>query len=130
MALPLQKRSKPLAVGEELDSEVKKYTTALRQAGTPVSVKLVLATAEGIITTKERSLLVENGGHISLTRRWTHSLFKRMGYVKQKANTKTNTQQSDHKFQERKLKYLNEISGKHPRRNCYELGPDWLEPGA
>ena len=90
-ALPLQKRGRPLALGEELDSDVKKYLTALRQAGTSVGVSLVLSAAESIIASKDTSLLVENGDHISLTRGWALSIFKRMGYVKRKATTKINT---------------------------------------
>ena len=55
-------------MGENLDRDVQKYIRALRQAGAPVSAQLVQAAAEGIVISKDRNLLVENGGHIALTR--------------------------------------------------------------
>ena len=75
-ALPPKKRGRPLAMGEILDNDVQKYIWALRLAGTPVSVALVQAAGEGIVMAKDRTLLVENGGHISITRGWADSLLK------------------------------------------------------
>ena len=50
---------------------------------------VVQAEPEGIVTARDRNLLIENGGHIhvdiALTRGWAISILKRMGYVKQKA---------------------------------------------
>ena len=37
-------------------------------ASTPVSCSLVLAAAEGIIVSEDRTVLTENGGHVALTR--------------------------------------------------------------
>ena len=112
-----------------------KFLTAIRQAGTPVGVSLVLVAAEGIITSKDRSLLVENGAHISLKRGWTLSLFKRMLYVKRKA-LKTNTILSDEEFQRRRCTFLHDISGMVSQHNITEeivlnLGRIWylLETG-
>ena len=45
-----------------------------------------LAAAEGIITARDQSLLVKNGGHIQLTESWAKFLLKRMGYVKRKCS--------------------------------------------
>ena len=65
-----------------VDQEVQKYIRALRAAGTAISVPLVLAAAQGIIEAKDRTLLVENGGSINLTRSWGNSLMQRMGFVR------------------------------------------------
>ena len=72
---------RPLALGD-LDQEVQKYIRALRATGTAISVPLVLAAAQGIIEAKDRTLLVEHGGSINLTRSWANSLMQRMGYVR------------------------------------------------
>ena len=55
--------------------EVQAYMKALRKAGTPVSIQVVLAA-------KDRTLLQKNGGTIQLKRSWAMSLLRRMGYVR------------------------------------------------
>ena len=72
-SIPTKRMGRPLALGD-LDQEVQKYIRALRAAGTAISVPLVLAAAQGIIEAKDRTLLVENGGSINLTRSWGNSL--------------------------------------------------------
>ena len=74
--LPVKKCGRPLTLGEGLDAEVQQNIRALRLVGTSVSCSLVLAAAGGIVTAKNRTLLVDNGGHISLTRGWALSLLK------------------------------------------------------
>ena len=107
--LPMRKRGRPLTLRETLDKDVQNYIQALGQAGAPVSGQLVHAAAEGIVTTKDRNL-IENGGHIALSRGWASSLLKRMGYVKRKATTKRSIL-SDSEFQAQKHKFLLEICG-------------------
>ena len=109
-ALVQRKRGRPLCLGVNLDSEVQRYVVALRQAGTPVTGHIVLAAAEGIITAKDRSLLAENGGHITLTRGWAASILKRMGFVKRKATTKMNLHSASSILLKGKKKFLLEIS--------------------
>ena len=53
---------------EELDDMVKRYVQGMRSAGTPICTKVVMAGGEGIVKVYDRTLLFENGGHISLTR--------------------------------------------------------------
>ena len=110
-ALVQRKRGRPLCLGVNSDSEVQQYVLALRQAGTPVTGHLVLAAAEGIITAKDRSLLAENGGHITLTRGWAASILKRMGFVKRKATTKTNLALSEQQFAERQKNFCLRYQG-------------------
>ena len=66
---------RPLLIGE-LDSEVQAYVKALRKAGTPVRVPVVIAAAEGIVTARNRTLLLKFGGHIELARPWAVSLLR------------------------------------------------------
>ena len=118
-SLPPKKRGRPLALEENPESHVQKYIRALHLAGTPVSCSLVLAAAEGIVTSKDRTLLCENGGHVALTRGWALSLLKRMGYVKCKASTKTGIL-SNKEFEQRRQRYLLEISGMVKTKNIPE----------
>ena len=58
------KRGRKTMLGEQLDTKVQSYIKALRSAGTLIGTSVVLAAATGILTTYDRTLLVEHGGHI------------------------------------------------------------------
>ena len=68
-----------------------------------------MAAAEGIIIATDRTMLVDNGGHIQLTLAWAYSLLKRMGFVQRKAATKTKTSLSKSEFELAKKSYLKKI---------------------
>ena len=72
--ISVKTRGRPLLV-REFDSNVQMYIKALRNAGTPVSVPVVLAAAEGVITARNRSALLKYGGHIELGRPWAVSSY-------------------------------------------------------
>ena len=86
LAIPSLKRGRPLTLGE-IDSEVQHYLRALRAAGTPVNSAIVIASAKGIVMTKNRLLLAEYGGNIVFTTSWAKSLLIRKGMVYKKAST-------------------------------------------
>ena len=69
-----------MALGD-LDKDVQAYMKALRRAGTPVSVPLVLAAATGLIVAKDRTILKQHEDHLELKRSWGISLMKCMGCV-------------------------------------------------
>ena len=54
-----RKRGCPLTL-REVDTKVQAYIKALRKAGTPVNVNIVLAAAEGVVTAVDRTLLKKN----------------------------------------------------------------------
>ena len=60
--LPVKKRGRPLLLGEELDTAVKNYIKAVRDAGGVINTSITIAT--GIVRKTDRSLLLENGGPI------------------------------------------------------------------
>ena len=62
-------------LGEQLD---KSYIKALKSTGTSIGTSVVMAAATGILTGYDRILLVEHGGHISISKAWAISLLKRM----------------------------------------------------
>ena len=100
-----RKRGRSLALWD-VDEDVQKFITALRKSGTPVNTPVILAAAEGIIKSRDRTLLVEHGGHIRLTKNWAVSLMQRMNFVKRRGSTKAKIKLSDKEFT---CKYLSQI---------------------
>ena len=78
--LPTKTQGRPLLLGEELDKCVQDYIKNLREIGGVVN------TAIGIVSARNCTLLLENGGHISITRGWTKSILHRMNFVKRKGS--------------------------------------------
>ena len=72
---------------------------ALHSAGGNIGSSIVIAAAQGIVSTKDRTLLAENGGPILLTQDWALSLLLRMGYTKHKATTKANLTMTEEQFE-------------------------------
>ena len=100
---------RPLALGD-FDQEVQKYIKALRASGTVISSPLGVAAAQGIVEAKDRTLLVENGGTIHLTRSWANSLIQRMGFVRRAATTQAKQQVTSEAYQQLKAQYLHQIA--------------------
>ena len=76
-----RKQGRPLTLGD-VDTRVQAYIKALRKAGTPVNVNIVLAAAEGVVTAIDRTLLKKSGGTIEPKCPWAQSLMWRMKFVK------------------------------------------------
>jgi hypothetical protein len=107
--IPSKKRGKPLALGQ-LDEDVQKYVRALRKAGTAVNAAIVLAAAEGIVTSRDRTLLVRYRGTIDLTKSWAASLMKRMGLVKRRGSTAKRTDMSAEEFKAVRQRFLGKLA--------------------
>ena len=60
-------------LGEQLDNKVQNHVQALRNAGTPTGSSVVMAAGEGVIRAHDRTLLVQHGGHIGITKSWAMS---------------------------------------------------------
>lgn len=97
-------------LGEQLDGKVKNYVQALRSAGTPIGSSIVMAAGEGIVRAHDRTLLVQHGGHIQITKSWAMSLMNRMGFVKRKATTKSTPGLSGEDFERVKKGYLKQLA--------------------
>ena len=61
-----EKQGRPLLLGD-LDAQVQTYIRALCGADAPVSTQIIQAAVAGIVASSNRTLLVENGGHIALS---------------------------------------------------------------
>ena len=104
--LPTKPRGRPLMLGD-LDDLVKDYVKQLREAGGVVSTDVVMAAARGIVISKNRALLKDYGGHISIEKSWARSLLIRMNFVKRKGSTAAKLPPAD--FAKVKGDYLERI---------------------
>ena len=128
--IPSWKCGRPLTFGE-IDDEVQtKFIRALRKAGTPINTAVVLAAAEGIVISKDRTLLAEHGGHIKLTKSWAASLMQRMKLVKRRGYTQMKTALTEEKFKEAKAKFLARVrTVAHQHKVVPQLVINWDQTG-
>ena len=114
--IPSKKKGRPLSLGE-LDKDVQSYIRALQVTGAPIGSAIIIAAAKGIVMSNDPTQLVENGGHIALTKSWSHSLMLQMGLVKRKASTKKSVMTAE-QFKQRKEKFLKEVGS---FVNCHKV---------
>ena len=79
----------------------------MRDNGAVVNTAIAIATATGVIRKRDKSLLIENGGPLELTKNWAKSLLFRMGFVKRRGNTKAKV--SVEHFETLKTQFLLDI---------------------
>ncbi len=106
--LPCKPRGRPLLLGA-LDDKVQLLLKKIRESGGAVNARIAVSAARGIVLYYNSSLLLENGGHLSLTRNWALSILARMNFVKRKATT-AKSKESDQQFMEKKRAFLNEVA--------------------
>ena len=78
--LPSKKMGRPLLIGDEADKQLQEYVRYLRATGAAVNTAVVIASAEGILLSKDTNILKR----ITLTKDWAKSLPTRMGMVKRR----------------------------------------------
>ena len=71
-------RGRPTLLPEELMAKTIDVVSSLLLRGAPVSSAVIRAVAKGTITSNDRSLLVENGGALSLNKDWARQILYRM----------------------------------------------------
>ena len=103
--LPLQKRGRPLLLGEKRDRMLQAYLKKVREAGGVVSPWIVIAAAKGLMITIDQAKLAEFAGYMSFSKGWAHSLLHRMGYVQRKATT-SKSKMTEANFSELKQSFL------------------------
>ena len=72
-----------------------------------LSTAIAIACAQGVIKAHDSNLLECNGGHISLTKSWAKYLLNRIGFVKQRASTKSKVSVSN--FEALKTQFIYDI---------------------
>ena len=88
--------SKKRTLEDDCVQSLPKRPRGVREAGVIINVRIVMATAQGILYRFARSKLAENGGHITITKTWAQSLLRRMGFVKRKGMKGTKTVPADY----------------------------------
>ena len=86
-SLPAKKHGHPLLLGEELEWKIQLYLRAIQESGRAVNTAIVLGAARGIKLKLNRTMLVENGGHVDLSNGWARGLPGPMGFVKRRGTT-------------------------------------------
>ena len=61
-----------------LPDELISMVESLHLKGAPVTAEVINNVAKGFIIANDRSLLIENGGYISLSHQWGHNVLYRM----------------------------------------------------
>ena len=72
--LPTKKRGRTLLLGNDLDEKLQLYLKKIRASGGPLTARIAIAAARGLLLADNRNKLVEYGGHIELNRHWAYSL--------------------------------------------------------
>ena len=116
-------------LGDELDENVKKMVNSVRNSGGVINSAIVMAAGKGIVLAKDRSLLVENGGHIGITKSWARSLLRRMGMVKRKGTTSKKIFNVEN-FENEKDKFLTDVRNKMENNDIpKQLVINWDQTG-
>ena len=124
-----KKRGRKLLLGDELDSLVQRYIVGVRESGGVINTQIVIAAARGIVLSRDRTMLRENGGSIDITRTWALSLMNRMSFVKRKGSTAKKVLHVEN-FESIKEKFLSEIQSKcDEHRIPAELVINWDQTG-
>ena len=74
----MKRRGRPTLLPETLMKKTVDTVSALRLRGTPVTSSVTNVVPKGIVQANDRTLLVENGGHLSLSNDWARKVLYRM----------------------------------------------------
>ena len=100
----------------------------MRNTAGNINSRIVRALGKGVVKAKDRTLLVENGGSIEITRDWALSVLKRMNMVKRRGSTTAKPVINN--FDEVKTKYLTDIKTLVNKHNIPpELIINWEHTG-
>ena len=105
--LPTKKQGRPLLLGQELHQIVQEVIRDTRRSGGVINTTIVVATTKGVITAKNPTLLLENGGHLNATSSYAKSVLKRMEYMKRKCSNAGKV--TVERFEEAKEEFLADI---------------------
>ena len=74
----MKSRGRPTLLPETLTKKTIDTITVLRLRGAPVTSSVINAVAKGIVQANDKTLLVKNGGHLSLLNDWARKVLYRM----------------------------------------------------
>ena len=88
-SLPMKQCGRPPLLGTKYDTLLKKLIVSMRSRGSPIGTAVVCGVGRGIMLKHDKASLEEFGGTIKLTKEWSKSVLRRMGYTKRRANSKS-----------------------------------------
>ena len=65
-----KKQGRPTLLPEEIMTKTIKLVKALRLRGAPITCQVINSVARGIVEANDRSILIENGGYLTLNSQW------------------------------------------------------------
>ena len=87
----MKSRGRPTLLPETLMKKTIDTISALRLRGAPVTSSVINAVAKGIVQANDRTLLVENGAHLSISNDWARKVLYRMDTLGRKMNRRIAT---------------------------------------
>ena len=87
----MKSRGRPTLLPETLMKKTIDTISALRLRGAPVISSLINAVAKGIVQANDRTMLVENSGHLSLSNDWARKVLYRMNTLEHKMTRQSAT---------------------------------------
>ena len=63
-----------------------------------------------MVKAHDRTMLVQHGGHIQITKAWAMSLLQRMGFIKRKVTTKSTPGLSDEQIEAVRRSFLKQVA--------------------
>ena len=73
-----KKQGRPTLLPEEIMTKTIKLVKALRLKGAPITCQVINSVARGIVEANDRSILIENGGYLTLNRQWGRNVLYRI----------------------------------------------------
>ena len=117
-----------MLLGDDLDMKVQMYLKKVREGGGVILARIAMATARGIVLTCDRSLLVEFGGHVELSKHWAYSLLHHMKFVQRKVTT-AKSKHTNTNFTRLKEQFLQDVVATVEMEEIPpELIPNWIVP--
>ena len=117
-----------MLLGDDLDMKVQMYLKKVREGGGVISARIAMAAARGIVLTCDRSLLVEFGGHVELSKHWAYSLLHQMKFVQRKVTT-AKSKRTNTNFTRLKEQFLQDVVATVEMEEIPpELIPNWIVP--
>ena len=87
MLLPTKKCGHTLLLDNDLDEKLQLYLKQIRANGGPLTGRIAIAAARGLLLADNPSKFVENDGHIKLNRHWAYIFtLQKNGVYSTKAN--------------------------------------------
>lgn len=88
-ALPGKNRGRPPVLGKKLDDILQEKVKSMRDRQTAISSSVIIGVGRALLMKHDKMSLSDYGGPLQLDKEWDHSILRRMGFSKWRANSKS-----------------------------------------